>query len=67
MPNCLLLPPFRLIELDSARNAVLLQLRDLSVGFVKRDRTKADIKEVPWYALNVPRALRKSLIIEGRK
>jgi hypothetical protein len=46
---------------------ISLQLRDLSVGFVKRDRTKADIKEVPWYALNVPRALRKSLIIEERK
>jgi hypothetical protein len=46
---------------------ISLQLRDLSVGFVKRDRTKADIKDVPWYALNVPRALRKSLIIEERK
>ncbi|MEQ1633738.1 MAG: Z1 domain-containing protein, partial [Planctomycetota bacterium] len=46
---------------------ISLQLRDLSVGFVKRDRSKADIKDVPWYALNVPRALRKSLIIEERK
>lgn len=46
---------------------ISLQLRDLSVGFVKRDRTKADIKEVPWYALNVPQTLRKSLIIEERK
>jgi len=45
---------------------ISLQLRDLSVGFVKRDRTKADIKEVPWYALNVSRAFRKSLIIEKR-
>lgn len=46
---------------------ISLQLRDLSVGFVRRDRTKADIKDVPWYALNVPRALRKSLIIEERR
>lgn len=46
---------------------ISLQLRDLSVGFAKRDRSKADITDVPWYALNVPRALRKSLIIEGRK
>ena len=46
---------------------ISLQIRDLSVGFVKRDRSKADIKEVPWFALNVPRALRKSLIIEERK
>ena len=46
---------------------ISLQIRELSVGVVKRDRTKADIKEVPWFALNVPTVLRKSLIIEGRK
>lgn len=46
---------------------ISLQLRDLSVGFVKRESSKADVKEVPWYALNVPRVLRKSLIIEARK
>ena len=46
---------------------ISLQIRELSVGVVKRDRTKADIKEVPWFALNVPTVLRKSLMIEGRK
>lgn len=46
---------------------ISLQIRELSVGFVKRDRSKADIKEVPWFAMNVPKSLRKSLIIEERK
>lgn len=46
---------------------ISLQIRELSVGFVKRDRSKADVKEVPWFALNVPHALRKSLIVEERK
>lgn len=46
---------------------ISLQIRELSVGFVKRDRSKADVKEVPWFALNVPKSLRKSLIIEERK
>jgi hypothetical protein len=46
---------------------ISLQLRELSVGFVKRERSKADITEVPWFALNVPKPLRKSLIIEERK
>jgi hypothetical protein len=46
---------------------ISLQIRKLSVGFVKRDRSKADINEVPWFALNVPRSLRKSLYVEERK
>lgn len=50
-----------------SQGRISLQIRELSVGFVKRDRTEADIKEVPWFALNVPTALRKSLIIEGRR
>jgi len=46
---------------------ISLQIRELSVGFVKRDRSKADVTEVPWFALNVPKPLRKSLVIERRK
>ena len=46
---------------------ISLHLRRLAVGFVKRDSSQADITDVPWFALNVPISLRKSLIIEARK
>jgi hypothetical protein len=46
---------------------ISLQLRQLAVGFVKRTPGQADVKDVPWFALNVPKKLRKSLIIEERK
>lgn len=45
---------------------ISLQLRELSVGKYLRDSSRADVTEVPWFALNVPRNLRKSLFVEAR-
>ena len=46
---------------------VSLQLRKFDLGTQQRGQSQADIKEVTWFALNVPRRLRKSLLIEERK
>lgn len=46
---------------------ISLHVRELSVGSAKRDSSRADITEVPWFALHVPKNLRRPLIIEERK
>ena len=45
---------------------ISLQLRRFDLGTHQRDQTAADIEDVTWFALNVPRALRKNLLIEER-
>lgn len=46
---------------------ISLQLRKFSLGTHQRDPSKADIKDVAWFALNVPSKLRKALLIEERR
>jgi hypothetical protein len=45
---------------------ISLQLRRLDVGHITADRGKADVKDVPWFALHIPTELRKSLQVELR-
>ena len=45
---------------------VSLQLRRFNLGRTARSASSADILDVTWFAVNVPRALSKSLHIEGR-
>lgn len=45
---------------------VCLQLRKFDLGTHTRDPSLADIKAVTWFALNVPKQLRKALLIEQR-
>jgi hypothetical protein len=45
---------------------ISLQLRRLDVGSHLGDRKKADVKDVPWFALHLPKDLRKSLQVELR-
>lgn len=45
---------------------ISLQLRKFDLGTHQRDPSLADIKEVAWFALNVPSKLRKALVIEQR-
>lgn len=43
-----------------------LQLRSFDLGTFVRDHTLADIKNVTWFAVNVPKPLRKSLIVQEK-
>lgn len=45
---------------------VSLQLRRFNLGTRARDSTSADILDVTWFALNVPDALRRDLLVEDR-
>lgn len=45
---------------------ISLQLRRFNLGTHQRDPDAADIKDVTWFALNVPNKLRKALLIEER-
>ncbi|MDN3575658.1 Z1 domain-containing protein [Chitinimonas viridis] len=45
---------------------ITLQLRKFDLGTHQRDKSKADIKDVTWFALNVPAKLRKALLVEER-
>ena len=45
---------------------VTLQLRKFDLGKVKRDKSSADIHEVSWFALNIPKKLKKALLVEER-
>lgn len=45
---------------------ISLQLRRFDLGTKQRTRAAADIHDVTWFALNVPKRLRKSLLIEER-
>ena len=45
---------------------VCRQLRKFDLGTHQRDQSQADIKAVTWFALNVPKRLRKALLIEQR-
>ena len=45
---------------------VTLQLRRFDLGTVQRDQSSADIRDVTWFALNVPNKLKKTLVIEER-
>lgn len=45
---------------------ISLQLRKFDLGTHQRDPSQADIKNVTWFALNVPSKLRKALLVEER-
>lgn len=45
---------------------ISLQLRRFDLGHHQRDQTKADIREVTWYALYVPKRMKKDLVVEER-
>lgn len=45
---------------------VCLQLRSFDLGTHQRDQSQADIKDVAWFALNVPKKMMKALIVEER-
>lgn len=45
---------------------VSLQLRQFNLGTEVRGAVTADIKDVPWFALNIPSQLKKDLLIEMR-
>lgn len=45
---------------------ISLQLRAFDLGHHHRDHTKADVKNVAWYALYVPHSMMKSLVVEER-
>ena len=45
---------------------ITLHLRRFDLGTYTRDASKADIKDVAWFALHVPDALKTSLIVEER-
>ena len=46
---------------------ITLQLRRFDLGTEARNETSADIRDVPWFALNVPTPLRKDLTVEERR
>lgn len=46
---------------------VSIQLRRFNLGTTLRDFESADIKDVTWFALHVPRKLKKDLLVEARK
>jgi hypothetical protein len=46
---------------------ISLQLRRFDLGHHLRDRTRADVHNVTWYALHVPKRLKKDLVVETRK
>lgn len=48
------------------KDRISLQLRRFDLGTHQRDQTTADIRDVTWFALNVPSKLRKALLIEER-
>ncbi|OPB19180.1 Z1 domain-containing protein [Pseudomonas fluorescens] len=50
----------------SSTERVTLQLRRFDLGTVQRDQSSADIRDVTWFALNVPKKLKKTLVIEER-
>lgn len=45
---------------------ISLQLRRFDLGSIQRDQTKADTRNVSWYALYVPKRLKKDLVVEER-
>ncbi len=50
----------------SFKDRISLQLRRFDLGTHQRDQSTADVKDVTWFALNVPSKLRKALLIEER-
>ncbi|MBR7970634.1 Z1 domain-containing protein [Burkholderia cenocepacia] len=48
------------------KDRISLQLRRFDLGTHQRDQSTADVKDVTWFALNVPSKLRKALSIEER-
>ncbi|WP_406233295.1 Z1 domain-containing protein [Isoptericola jiangsuensis] len=45
---------------------ITLQLRRFDLGTRQRDRSSVDVEDIVWFALNVPKAMRKELMIEDR-
>ncbi len=45
---------------------VTIQLRKFDLGIHQRDPSQADIQSVTWFALNVPKKLKKALLVEQR-
>jgi hypothetical protein len=45
---------------------ITLQLRRFNLGHIARDHSSADIKDVTWFALHVPKHLAKDLHVEER-
>lgn len=50
-----------------SKDRISLQLRRFDLGYHQRDQSKADILNVTWYALHVPKLLKNDLIVEERK
>ncbi|CAJ3567709.1 Z1 domain [Burkholderia pseudomallei] len=48
------------------QDRISLQLRRFDLGTTLRGQSTADIKDVTWFALNVPSKLRKALLVEAR-
>ncbi|KQX90561.1 Z1 domain-containing protein [Variovorax sp. Root473] len=48
------------------KDRISLQLRRFDLGTHQRDQSTADVRDVTWFALNVPSKLRKALLIEER-
>ena len=48
------------------KDRISLQVRRFDLGTHQRDQSTADVKDVTWFALNVPSKLRKELHIEER-
>ncbi|MEX5502544.1 Z1 domain-containing protein [Pseudomonas putida] len=48
------------------KDRITLQLRFFDLGVVQREKDKADIKGVAWFAVNIPSSMRKSLVVEKR-
>lgn len=50
-----------------SRDRISIQLRSFDLGIHQRQQEKADIKNVAWFALNIPAKMRKDIVIEARK
>ncbi|GAC1370638.1 MAG: hypothetical protein NVS3B3_03540 [Aquirhabdus sp.] len=50
-----------------SNDRISLQLRKIDLGTVQRDQSKADIKDITWFALHVPERLRKALLVEEER
>ncbi|HEB4874840.1 TPA: hypothetical protein R0C45_003025 [Kluyvera ascorbata F0526] len=51
----------------TSENNITLQLRTFDLGFVVKDPSSADIKNVVWYAVHIPDGLAKNILVEGRE
>ncbi|EOD9097467.1 Z1 domain-containing protein [Pseudomonas aeruginosa] len=53
-------------RLHCFKDRISLQLRRFDLGTDQRGQATADVRDVTWFAVNVPPALRKALLVEER-